>query len=56
MFIKWQKNIKALELEEFKDRLDAALSKVILVKGVSAGGEAVRIGWSLGSFSAQPIV
>ncbi|RMC02879.1 hypothetical protein DUI87_20072 [Hirundo rustica rustica] len=33
MFIKSYKNTKALELDEFEDRLNAALSNLILVKG-----------------------
>lgn len=43
MFIKSQKNIKALEpWKEFEDRLNAALSN--LVKGVPACGKGVRTG------------
>lgn len=36
LFIKSQKNIKFLELDKFGDRLDAALSNLILVRGVLA--------------------
>lgn len=38
MFIKYQKNIKDLELDKFEDRLDTAMNNLILVKGVPACG------------------
>lgn len=56
MLVKSQRNIKALELDEFEDRLNVALSNLILVKGVPACGKGVRTGWPLGSFPTQPIL